>query len=157
MEKEMVLGNYRLLVDIEKTRAYYEARPLPWVTCACAGCRNFVKAAKLLPPAVTDFFAALGADPEKPAETCWYPGAKTEANGGAWYHICGEILARAEPPEKQLFGEWLDIAEKFGAAFRPDCHILPEDFPRPCFQLDVSFRLPWTLEEENPEVARDEI
>lgn len=145
-------GGYRLEVDVERTRAWYAAQPLPGVTCTCAGCRNFVQAVKLLPDGVKDFFAQLGADPEQPAETCWYPGTREEANGDAWYHLCGKILERIEPAGNQRFGEWLDVTDKFRAAFGPECHILPDDFPKPCFQMDVLFQLPWVLEEENPEL-----
>ena len=152
MEKEIVFGSYRLLVDVEKTRAYYEAHPLPWVTCTCAGCRNFVQAAKLFPAEVQEFFAQLGLDPEKPAETSWFPGTQTAASGDAWYHLCGKIVDRIEPPENQRFGEWLDITEQFSAAFGPECYLLPEDFSRPCVQVDVIFQLPWVLDEPNPDV-----
>ena len=68
--QKIVLGGYRLAVDVEKTRAYYAAHPLPWVTCTCGGCRNFVQAVNLLPEEVKAFFDRLGVDPEKPAETC---------------------------------------------------------------------------------------
>ena len=105
---EFQIGPYRLSADAEGTGDYYAARPLPWVTCACAGCRNFALAVRTLPPAVTDFFAALGLDPEKPAEVCVDP------------------------------------------AFSPECHLLPEDFPQPGLQLNLEWRLPWLLEEENP-------
>ena len=36
-------GSYRVRVDAERTRAYYNEHP--WEMCDCAGCRNFVKAA----------------------------------------------------------------------------------------------------------------
>lgn len=155
MEKECIFGGYRLAVDAEKTRAYYAAHPLPWVTCTCGGCRNFTQAVKLLPADVQRFFAQLGIDPEKPAETCWYPGTQTVSNGDAWYHLCGRIVERIEPPENHIWGEWLDIAEKFRAAFQPECALVPEDFPQPCFQMDVSFQLPWVLDETNPDINPD--
>lgn len=72
--KEFVFGLYRLEVDVEATRAYYEAHPGPWITCTCDGCRNFARAAGKLPRAVTDFFHALGLDPEKPGELMYYQG-----------------------------------------------------------------------------------
>lgn len=153
MEKEMILGGYRLSVDVEKTRAYYAARPLPWVTCTCAGCRNFVEAVKQLPEEVKVFFDTLGTDPEKPVETSWNPGSPAAANGDAWYHVCGRIMDRIEPPENHVFGEMLDITEAFSAAFNPECWLLPDDFPRPCFQLEVFFQLPWVLEEPNPDAV----
>lgn len=147
MKREFSFGGYRLLVDAEKTREYYAAHPLPWVTCTCNGCRNFVQAVKLLPEEVRSFFAQLGVDPEKPGETSWFTLTPAEASGDAWYHICGTILAGGEAPEGQRFNEWLDVTEKFRAAFSPECYLLPEDFPRPCFQMDVAFALPWVLEE----------
>lgn len=94
--QEIVLGSYRLAVDVERTRAYYAAHPQLRVTCTCGGCRNFVQAVKLLPEEVKAFFAQLGVDPEMPAETCWYPGTKTQSNGDAWYHLCGTIVERVD-------------------------------------------------------------
>ena len=38
---EFIFGGYRLQVDVEATRAYYAGHPLSWITCECAGCRNF--------------------------------------------------------------------------------------------------------------------
>lgn len=151
--QEILLGGYRLAVDAEKTRAYYAAHPEPWVTCTCGGCRNFVQAVEFLPEEAKALFARLGIDPEKPAETSWFPGTKTQSNGAAWYHLCGTIVERVEPGENYRLWEWLDIAEKFRAAFRPECHILRSDFPNPCFQMDVTFTLPWVLEEPNPDAT----
>jgi hypothetical protein len=50
----------------------------------------------------------------------------------------------------QVFGEWIEPAEGFSAAFKPDCDLLPEDFPRPCFQMEFNHLLPWVLDEPNP-------
>lgn len=145
----VAFGPYRLMADIEATRAWYEAHPLPWVTCDCAGCRNFVQAVKALPPAVTDFFTALGLDPEKPAEVCVDRGDRESCLYGGWYHLAGELTAGGPPPGR-LCGAWLAPAEGVEIAFGPECHLLPEDFPRPCVQLNLEWRLPWLLEEKNP-------
>ena len=59
---EFTLGNYRLAVDVEATRAYYTAHHESWSTCQCAGCRNFAQAVRKLPQAVGDFFETLGLD-----------------------------------------------------------------------------------------------
>lgn len=148
---EIVLGGYRLQVDSEATRAYYESHPLPWITCDCKGCQNFAAAVKQVPQAVKAFFDRLGLDPEKPAETCYYQGTEYILSGGGWYHICGTILERAIPEDpSQVFGEWIEPAEGFTAAFKADCDLLPEDFPRPCFQMEFNHLLPWVLEEKNP-------
>lgn len=147
--RDFAFGPYRLMADIEATRAWYEAHPLPWVTCDCAGCRNFVQAVKALPPAVTDFFTALGLDPEKPAEVCVDRGDRESCLYGGWYHLAGELTAGGPPPGR-LCGAWLAPAEGVEIAFGPECHLLPEDFPRPCVQLNLEWRLPWLLEEKNP-------
>ena len=94
---EIILGSYRLDVDVAATRAYYEAHPLPWITCTCKGCENFEKAIRQIPQEVKVFFDQLGLDPEKPAETCYYQGTETTLSGGGWYHICGTILESAMP------------------------------------------------------------
>ncbi len=147
--REFTFGPYRLMADIEATRAWYEAHPLPRVTCDCAGCRNFIQAVKALPPAVTDFFTALGLDPEKPAEVCVDRGDRESCLYGGWYHLAGELTAGGPPPGR-LCGAWLAPAEGVEIAFGPECHLLPEDFPRPCVQLNLEWRLPWLLEEKNP-------
>lgn len=148
---EVVFGAYRLAVDVEGTRGYYRAHPLPWVCCDCAGCRNFVRAVKTLPPAVTDFFAALGLDPEKPAEVYAIDQEEDAAlcRYGAFYHLRGELLAGLPEPGC-CCGAWLALDGGTEAAFRPDCALVPADFPAPRVQLEAAFCLPWLLEEENP-------
>ena len=79
---EFVWGGYRLEVDVEATRAYYDSHPGPWITCTCDGCRNFMLAVKMLPQAVRDFFHTLGLDPEKPGELCYYQGTAQRLSGG---------------------------------------------------------------------------
>ena len=148
---EIVLGSYHLDVDVTATRAYYEAHPLPWITCDCPGCRNFQAAIHRIPQEVKTLFDWLGLDPEKPAEACYYQGTETTLSGGGWYHVCGTILEQAMPKDSsQVFGEWINPAEGFSAAFKPDCDLLPKDFPHPCFQMEFNHLLPWVLEEPNP-------
>lgn len=147
--KEWTIGLYHLAVDVEANRAYYEAHPLPWVTCDCSGCRNFVLAVKTLPPAVTEFFTKLGLDVEKPAETMYYIGTPKDISGGGWYHLKGEIL-EGGPWQKGLPPEtWVEITPTFSVAFHRECMLVPDDFPQPCIQMEVDYRLPWLLEEEN--------
>ena len=148
---EIVLGSYRLDVDVAATRAYYAEHPLPWITCDCKGCQNYERAITQIPQEVKEFFDRLGLDPEKPAETCYYQGTETTLSGGGWYHICGTILESAvsENPS-MVFGEWITPAEGFNVAFKTECDLLPKDFPQPCFQMEFSHLLPWVLEEPNP-------
>jgi hypothetical protein len=149
---KFTLGPYHLLVDVEGTRAYYAAHPLPWVTCGCAGCRNFVRAARLLPPEVQAFFAQLGLDPEKPAECSHDTGTPETVSTDAWYHLRGTIQAGDMPPGSyEIFSAWLPVAEGIRAAFKTACDLLPEDFSQPCFQMNILYdAMPWLLEEPNP-------
>lgn len=148
---EIVLGHYRLQVDVEATRTYYAAHPLPWITCDCKGCRNFELAIGQAPQAVKDLFDRMGLDLLKPGELCYYEGTDETLSGGGWYHICGTILERAMPENpSQVFGEWIDLAEGFSVAFRPDCDLLSKDFPQPCFQMEFNHLLSWVLKEPNP-------
>ena len=143
---ELVCGPYRLEVDVEATRAYYAAHNEPWVTCTCAGCRNFARAVKALPQPVKDFFARLGLDPEKVNELCYYTGTAGTIAGDCWYHLVGRVLEEAPLPGEYPY----DLAEGFSVGFKNPCDLLPEDFPEPCCQMNFGFVLPWVLKEPNP-------
>ena len=149
---EFVFGPYRLEVDVEATRAYYAAHNEPWIICTCAGCRNFAQAVKLLPQPVKDFFAQLGLDPEKVNELCYYNGNQSSIIGDGWYHLVGAGLeGSSQPGDHVLFpAGWYELAEGFSVGFQNHCDLLPEDFPRPCFQMHFNYTLPWLLAEPNP-------
>lgn len=149
---EFTFGNYRLSIDVEKTRSYYASHPLPWITCDCAGCRNFARAVKGLSQPVQDFFEKLGLDPEKPGELCYYQGTAAELSGGGWYHLAGIILeSSGKPGDDVMFpAGWYELDRNFSVGFQSACDLLPEDFPQPCFQMEFNHCLPWLLEEKNP-------
>ena len=149
---EFVLGPYQLEVDIEATRTYYVAHNEPWVTCDCAGCRNFVRAVKTLPRPVKDFFTRLGLDPEKVNELCYYNGTRSTVIGDCWYHLVGSVLeGSSKPGDYVLFpAGWYELAEGFSVGFQNHCDLLPEDFPKPCCQMHFNYTLPWVMEEPNP-------
>ena len=143
---EFVIGAYRLEMDAEATRAYYATHKEPWITCGCAGCRNFARAVESLPEAVRTFFRQLGLAPEKVQELCYYTCTERTVAGDCWYHLVGSVLEGASQP-----GEYpQNIAEGFSVGFKNACDLLPEDFPRPCCQMNFGFVLPWVLEEKNP-------
>ncbi len=149
---EFPLGGYRLLVDVEATRAYYAAHNEPWITCECDGCRNFAQAVKDLPQAVKDFFDALGLDPQKPGELMYYQGTVKDLSGGGWYHLVGTVLeGSSRPGDYEVFpAGWHELAEGFSVGFKNECDLLPEDFPRPCCQMEFNHVMPWVLAEANP-------
>lgn len=110
-----VFGAYRIRVDVEATQVYYAAHPLPWITCGCAGCRNFAQAVYHLPQTVRDFFSSLGLDPEKPGELCNYGAVSGSLSGGGWYHMVGTILEGASKPGGcEVFpAGWHELARSF--------------------------------------------
>lgn len=149
---EFTFGAYRLSVDVEATRAWYAAHKEPWITCDCAGCRNFAKAVKDLPRTVREFFDTLGLDPEKPGELMYYQGTERDLSGGGWYHLVGTVEKGASKPGdcEALPAGWIALAEGFSAGFKNECDLLPDDFPRPCCQMEFEHVMPWVLEEPNP-------
>lgn len=152
---EFTLGGYRLSVDVEATRVYYTAHNEPWITCGCAGCRNFAGSVRDLPRAVRDFFDALGLDPEKVQELCYYHGTERTVSGDGWYHLVGTVLeGSSKPGDYQVFpAGWVDIEKDFSVGFKNACELLPEDFPRPCCQMQLNFTVPWVLGEANPYIS----
>ena len=52
---EFVLGGYRLAVDVEATRAWYDRYGDATGGCDCAYCRNFTAAVETLPPEVGEW------------------------------------------------------------------------------------------------------
>ena len=65
---EFVLGGYRLEMDVEATRAWYDQYGDATGGCDCAYCRNFAAAAKALPPEVEAFLEPLGLSLRRPGE-----------------------------------------------------------------------------------------
>ena len=89
---EFVFGPYRLEVDVEATRAWYDRYGDATGGCDCAYCRNYAAAVETLPPEVAAFLRPLGLDPHKPGDATEYGPAE----GGRWYmplwHIAGRLL-----------------------------------------------------------------
>lgn len=57
----------KLILDIEKTKAYY-ARSSERDLCSCEYCRNYVREIRAAYPKVAKYLASLGGDIEKPFE-----------------------------------------------------------------------------------------
>ena len=151
--KDFVFGSYKMRVDVARTRRHYSGRPAPWIGCDCAGCRNFARAVGTLPQAVADFFRALGVDPRQPAETCHYYAADADSVfSSAWYHVAGELAAGDPAPGSGMrYGAEFGICDGVSVSAATECDLLPDDFPRPCFQIELwLYRLPWLLDEPNP-------
>ena len=107
---------------------------------------------KALPQPVKDFFARLGLDPEKVNELCYYTGTAGTIAGDCWYHLVGTVLeGSSQPGDYVLFpAGWYELAEGFSVGFKTECDLLPDDFPKPCFQMEFEHVMPWVLNEPNP-------
>ena len=142
---EFVFGTYRLEADVAATRAWYAAHGEIAGGCDCAYCRNFAAAIGGAPGEVLRFLRELGADPLRPREVM---ELGREPDGRRLYeviyHIAG-LFGDREGPRMELLPE-------VHCGFSAECDLLPEEFPRPCFQLDLDLRLPWVLPE--PEEPR---
>ena len=157
MKKEIAVGAYRMLADIEKTRAWYAKQPREeW--CVCSGCRNMARVFRSLPPAVDAVFASFGVDPMCPARAAHYAGKCVSSDAStvfssAWYHICGELTEGSRASEDGRFadeyGEHWPLQNGWTVVFKKECDLLAEDFPRPCFQMEIFCTIPWVLDEPN--------
>lgn len=136
---EFSFGAYRLLVDVEATRAWYDRYGDATGGCGCAYCRNYAAAAVGLPPEVGAFLAPLGLDLRKPGDATEYGPAE----GGRWYmplwHLAGRLLEAGEEP--------LVLSPGVTASFTTDTGPFLKNFPEPFFQCWLSMTLPWVLEE----------
>ncbi len=61
-------GQYKIDVDVEKTKEFYSNAKTVSTGCSCDGCLNFEKAVGKLPKEVRTFFADLGIDMTKVCE-----------------------------------------------------------------------------------------
>ena len=95
---------------------------------------------------------ALGLDPEKPGELMYYQGTPETLSGGGWYHLVGRVAEGSSKPgdDEVLPAGWYDLAEGFSVGFKTECDLLPDDFPKPCFQMEFEHVMPWVLNEPNP-------
>ena len=147
----MEIGKYKLDIDIEKTRHFYEKAAAVSETCSCDGCQNFGKAVDTLPDMVREFFSNLGIDLRKMCE-CYVLGVNE--NGtllyGGFSHICGKLL-KGECSRQQADndGPVFYITPDFSVSFREETDLLEPDFPAPVIQLEFSADIPWVLDKDN--------
>lgn len=136
------MGPCGINVDAEATRACYADGSYGQLSCDCAGCRNFVRAAAYLPEQLRGYLAALGVAADKPAHlspmVALENGAKLDYTG--WYYVCGTL-----PPDTAEV-QLPDCSAQLSA----DCTVFKADLPRPLLQLDFYAVLPWVLDEPNP-------
>ena len=136
------MGGYRIQVDVEATRNWYDLYGEPAGGCDCAYCRNFTAAVETLPPEVGDFLARLGLDLRRPGDA----SECGPAEGGRLYtplwHLAGRLLEEGEGP--------LLLAQGVKAWFATGQGPFLRDFPESFFQCGLELTLPWVLAEPEP-------
>lgn len=149
-------GSYRIDVDVEKTRAFYERAAAITEGCKCSGCRNYEAWAKSLSEEPKGIMEKMGVRPEKPAEA-FVNGENADGSMfyGGWYHLCGQILEGGRSSwnaskgcyeiDKLCFAE---LGRGFRAAFTENIALLEEGFPEPVIQMEILADIPWLLSGE---------
>ncbi|MCL2301293.1 MAG: hypothetical protein FWC27_14215 [Firmicutes bacterium] len=154
MQREQ-FGPWEIEYDREATRAAY-ARMEPY-GCTCRGCRNYLANIPSFPEEVLLFFERLGVSPEKPTEVL---GGNHGIFHLAGKYISGEDIWQTVPKDYQgSFEEleahcrahapqWIPVADDFDVGFTRSIDLQPEAIsPEQTLQMEISFRLPWLLDE----------
>ena len=133
------LGDWRISVDMDKTKAYSEEKMLD--RCQCGYCRNFCEAIDGAYPELRSFLESVGIHIEAPNELMPFEPTLLEAT----YCACGSILQHGQSPIV-LGGCTVKVLEQSELDFDTHC-------PQPCIAFVTSLiELPWVLEEDMNEV-----
>lgn len=149
-------GDFKLEVDVEKTRKYYKTAEKITDGCTCDGCVNFEKAADVFPTPVKELFENLGIDPQKAADvfTCC-----AENNGEKLYYIgCYVFFGKILAGERIKLFEKVDENTSIGRLQEKSLFKVDEDYyigfePNGDFKtsllMEVHFHVPWVLNKPN--------
>ena len=151
-------GQYKLNIDVDKTRLFYERSRLVTAGCTCSGCHNYEQAVKNISSEVVEFFNDLGVDMRKVCEV--YVNCRNSDDTllyGGFYHLCGTLLTgkTAWVPTSASTSHWQEsqafqIAPSFLVSFQTECDLLENEFPMPSLQMEISANIPWVLSKQNP-------
>ncbi|MDE6953742.1 MAG: hypothetical protein K2P09_08015 [Erysipelotrichales bacterium] len=151
------IGQYRLDIDVARTKHFYENADFVSKSCSCDGCLNFEKAVSALPISVIAFFTNLGTDMKKVCE-CYVNDTADDGTllYGGFYHICGTLLdgkSAWKSIDENTFcwdsNATFSICPDFFVSFQENVALLEKDFPLPVIQLEFFAKIPWVLEKEN--------
>ena len=134
--KELTIRGWRLEVDEEATRRWYETAK-PW-GCDCGHCRNYLALGReAIDEEFLPLFDQLGILPEKAGYVCENDQEDGELLYQAQYPLVGRILERGEEQEDLAILTPAEREEPDGA----------EGFPEPRLDLELWAWLPWVLDE----------
>ncbi len=150
-------GQYKIDVDVEKTKRFYDGAERVSQKCSCDGCLNFEKAVDKLDAAVIKLFTDLGVDLKKACE-CY--ACCTNKDGtltyGGFTHVCGTLIegesAWRNINEAHLYlkeADMFSVTPDFQVSFQEEIDLIEADFPRPVLQLEFSSSIPWVIDKKN--------
>ena len=152
---EYKLEDLLLEIDVEKTRSLYAQLETVTEGCTCDGCRNYMLAAAQFPPAVLDFFRALGIEAEKATEVIpWNAenGGRAMHYGG-FYHLCGRLRGGPDcwnGTGGMNAGGFRTVAAGYRVGFTALISLPEKELPSPALQMEIDFSgVPWLLDKEN--------
>lgn len=150
-------GKYKVDIDVEKTKQFYEKAETVDEGCSCDGCQNFSQAVDCVLPAVKNIFANLGIDMRKVRE-CYVNCTNQDGTllYGGFCHLCGNLISGESAWIKcrKAYSHWDEaetfaISDDFHVSFQNEVAMLETDFPLPVIQLEFSVNMPWVLEKES--------
>jgi hypothetical protein len=146
MERELYLGQQKILCDREATDALYRDTftVADGDRCGCASCKNFASQRdKIYPGEFLQFLKELGANPLREWEAFDYDFDSGNPNKhlyGGWFLFVGELVAGVDKPPKhamETFTYWFTTS-----------------FPAPALPTDMKIcaveflvQVPWVLTE----------
>lgn len=147
-------GQYKIDVDVEKTRRFYEKASAVTQNCGCNNCCNYAKAVDFLPETIGSFFTGLGIDKRKACEVyanCTNPDRTVLYSG--FYHLCGKMLSgkSAWVKDDNKDAHWnnklaYEVAKNFYVSFTEECALIENDFLHPVLQMEIYANIPWVLD-----------
>lgn len=154
--QKITIGTWKIEFDREQTQTIYKTLHTPTQGCTCIMCENYEKAVSYFSEVVLTFFEKLGIDPKKPAEVYKLKSDGETVLYGGFYHIAGKIIKGADiwqPVTKtqkrcQAAQEYA-IAVNYAVGFTKEISLLPKDFAVPALQMEIQFKVPWVLSEQN--------
>ena len=152
MTQKQIAG-WIIEIDKDTTELAYAKLPLD-IGCTCHTCRNYIAAISAFPNEVLEFFEEFGIDPAKPSEVYENKFENNKVLYGGFYHIVGDYISGddiwqpvAKKHKHQKTTEFCKITDDFQIGFTHGVVLVPDKFPRPVLQMEISFNIPWVLDE----------
>ena len=152
------LEKYKLFIDTERTRMFYQQTVNFNQYCNCDICLNFRLAINYFSQNIKKFFASLGIDMYKVCE-CYSNGIdkNNKILYGGFYHICGHFLEHKNIQDKKSKSMSHErgktifcLTSDFKIYFHEELALLETNFPLPAIQLEFLATIPWILQKDNP-------